>query len=241
MKEARAAGLDVELIRYPIDRTYADYYAKAADALSRVTTPFVVLADNDDLFIPDGLASAVEFLRHNPSYVACGQCAVFWVSSRRQPRRDSVYGDTIEWKCSSQMHSDVAGTASNASSISRSAPATCSTPFTVLALLGRQFATIRDFNPQDLFLMEQLVAFLGHLEMPAARPALHRAAAGRTRQQRRRARAALWRLVRPHVGADVVAGLQPLRRSVGMRPGKSRRHHRRRSAAESSSTLIRCR
>jgi glycosyltransferase domain-containing protein len=161
VKEARAAGLDVELIRYPIDRTYADYYAKAADALSRVTTPFVVLADNDDLFIPDGLASAVEFLRHNPSYVACGgQCAVFWVSSRRKPRRDSVYGDTIEWKCSSQMHSDVAGTASQRI-IDQSLGA--SDVFYAVhraESLRRHFAAIRDFNPQDLFLMEQLVAFL---------------------------------------------------------------------------------
>ena len=41
-------GLDVEYRRYPFDRTYADYFVKLADALSRVTTPFVVLADNDD-------------------------------------------------------------------------------------------------------------------------------------------------------------------------------------------------
>ena len=58
--------LDVEYVRYPFDSSYADYYAKLADALSRVTTPFVVMADNDDLFIPDGLTRAVEFLRAHP-------------------------------------------------------------------------------------------------------------------------------------------------------------------------------
>ena len=78
---ARAQGLDVEYLRYPFDATYADYYAKLADALSRVTTPFAVMADNDDMFIPEGLARAVRFLTADPAYVSCcGQFAVFWVS-----------------------------------------------------------------------------------------------------------------------------------------------------------------
>lgn len=157
-----AAGLDIELVRYPVDRTYADYYAKVAAALSRVSTPFVVLADNDDLFVRDGLTSAVQFLSEQPSYVACGgQCAVFWVASSGQaPALDRVYGDRIDWKCSSQMHSDVADTASRRI-IDQSLGA--SDVFYAVhrtALLRRQFETIRDFNPQDLFLMEQLVAVL---------------------------------------------------------------------------------
>jgi hypothetical protein len=71
-----------------------------------------------------------------------------------------VYGDTIEWKCSSQMHSDVADTASQRI-IDQSLGA--SDVFYAVhrtELLCRQFEIIRDFNPQDLFLMEQLVAFL---------------------------------------------------------------------------------
>jgi glycosyltransferase domain-containing protein len=155
-----AHGLDIEWVRYPIDCTYADYYAKVADALSRITTPLVVLADNDDLFIRDGLSRAVQFLSDNPSYVACGgQCAVFWVSGQL-PAGDTVYGDTIEWKCSSRMHSDVADTAGQRI-IDQSLQA--SDVFYAVhrtALLRRHFETIRDFNPQDLFLMEQLVAFL---------------------------------------------------------------------------------
>ena len=63
------------------------FYAKLADALSRVTTPFVVMADNDDLFIPEGLTRAVEFLSAHPDYVACGgQCAVFWIAGTRHCR-----------------------------------------------------------------------------------------------------------------------------------------------------------
>jgi glycosyltransferase domain-containing protein len=159
---ARAAGLDIELVRYPPDRTYAEYSAKIADALSRVTTPLVVLADNDDLFIPGGLARASQFLIDNPSYVACGgQTAVFWMSSTSVPATaDTVYADTVEWKCSSQMHSDVADTARQRI-IDQSLGA--SDVFYAVhrtALLRPQFEAVRDFSPHDLFLMEQLVAFL---------------------------------------------------------------------------------
>ncbi len=156
----RAGGLDVEYVRYPVDRTYADYYAKVADALSRVTTPFVVLADNDDLFVPAGLASAVQFLAGHPDYVACGgQCAVFWLSPERQARRDTVYGETVEWKCSSQMHSDVANTAGQRILDQSMGASDVFYAVHRTELLRRQFESIRDFNPHDLFLMEQLVAF----------------------------------------------------------------------------------
>ncbi len=158
----RAAGLDVERVRYPVDATYVDYYAKVADALSRVTTPFVVLADNDDLFIPNGLASAVRFLFDNPAYVACGgQCAVFWLSADAAPEDGSaVYGRAVEWKSSSQMHSDVADTASGRiidQSLGASDVwyAVHRTP-----LLRRHFEIVKAFSPHDLFFMEQLVAFL---------------------------------------------------------------------------------
>lgn len=156
----RAGGLDVEYVRYPVDHTYADYYAKVADALSRVTTPFVVLADNDDLFVPAGLASAVRFLADHPDYVACGgQCAVFWLSPGRPAPGDPVYGKTVEWKCSSQMHSDVATTAGQRILDQSMGASDVFYAVHRTELLRRQFESIRDFNPHDLFLMEQLVAF----------------------------------------------------------------------------------
>jgi len=148
--ENNSQGLDIEYLRYPFDSTYADYYAKLADALSRVKTPFVVMADNDDLFIPDGLTRAVECLLAHPEYVACGgQCAVFWMS-----------GNDIDWKCSSQYSTDVADTASErlrerclgANDVFYAVHRT--------ALLRSHFEAVRDTNPHDLFLMEQLVMFL---------------------------------------------------------------------------------
>jgi glycosyltransferase domain-containing protein len=160
--EKRSQGLDVEYLRYPFDATYADYYAKLADALSRVTTPFVVMADNDDLFLPAGLTRAVEFLEAHPEYVACGgQCAVFWLTTPGTPGPDeALYGDHVEWKCSSQFSTDVAETAS------RRLRERCLGANDVFYavhrtdLLRSHFEAVRDCNPRDLFLVEQLVMFL---------------------------------------------------------------------------------
>ena len=135
--ESKSRGLDIEYVRYPFDRTYADYYAKLADALSRVTTPFVVMADNDDLFIPDGLARAVEFLLAHPDYVACGgQCAVFWLVGPGTPAGRDLRR-RVEWKCSSQFfdrrrrHRPASACASAAS-----APTMCSMPCTAPICCG---------------------------------------------------------------------------------------------------------
>ena len=159
---SRAKGLDVHYHRYPFDRTYTDYFVKLADALARVTTPFVVLSDNDDLFIPEGLTAAVEFLSANPGYVACGgQCAVFWLAGRGAANgADATYGESIEWKCSSQFSTDVAATA--AERLRERCRGANDVFFAVhrTELLRRHFEAVRDCNPRDLFLMEQLVMFL---------------------------------------------------------------------------------
>ena len=155
-------GLDVEYVRYPYDHNYAAYYAKLADALSRVSTPFVVMADNDDFFIPQGLARAVEFLRAHDDFVACGgQCAMFWLGdgSATAPT-DAIYGDRVQWKCSSQISTDVAETARErllgrclgANDVFYAVHRT--------GLLRSHFEAVRDCNPRDLFLMEELIMFL---------------------------------------------------------------------------------
>jgi glycosyltransferase domain-containing protein len=158
--ESKAGGLDLEYVRYPFDAAYQDFYAKLADALSRVTTPFVVLADNDDLFVPEGLKSAVQYLLAHPEYVACGgQCAVFWLGGPNGGN-DALYGDAIDFKCSSQFSTDRADTARQrlrerclgANDVFYAVHRT--------ALLRSHFEAVRDCNPRDLFLMEQLVMFL---------------------------------------------------------------------------------
>ena len=156
----KSQGLRVEYVRYPFDSSYARFYTKLADALARVTTPFVVMADNDDFFIPQALTRAVEFLLAHPDHVACGgQCAVFWIAGV-PTGADTTYGSAVEWKVSSQFSTDVADTAEQrlrerclgANDVFYAVHRT--------ALLRRHFAALRDCNPRDLFLMEQLVMFL---------------------------------------------------------------------------------
>src|SRR5687768_612859 len=153
--------VDVEYVRYPFDASYADYYTKLADALSRVTTPFVVMADNDDFFIREGLTRALEFLMAHPDHVACGgQCALFWVADPAAPSADTTYGNSVVWKCSSQLSSDVADTAQ------RRLRERCQRANDVFyavhrtSLLQSHFEAVRRCCPSDLFLMEELVTFL---------------------------------------------------------------------------------
>jgi glycosyltransferase domain-containing protein len=159
---SRSRGLDVEYVRYPYDRSYADYYAKLADAVSRVTTPLVVMADNDDLLLADGLARAIDFLSTHPDYVACGgQCAVFWLlNGDGSSRSDGLFGDRVDWKCSSMFSTDTAETA--AARLRERCLGANDVFYAVhrTELLRRHFAAVRDCNPRDLFLVEQLVMFL---------------------------------------------------------------------------------
>jgi glycosyltransferase domain-containing protein len=159
--EHRARGLNLEYIRYPFDTTYSHFFSKLADAMSRVTTPFVVMADNDDLFVPEGLAKAVDYLAANPGYVACGgQCAVFWVDGADASGVDRTYGRTVQYKCSSQFSTDVADTA--AQRLRERCLGANDVFYAVhrTGLMRGYFEALRDCDPHDLFLMEQLVMFL---------------------------------------------------------------------------------
>lgn len=69
--QANFPNVDYEYIRYPYDETLAHYHAKIVDALKHVQTPFVVLADNDDFFLVDGLLRSVDFLKKHPDFSSC--------------------------------------------------------------------------------------------------------------------------------------------------------------------------
>jgi glycosyltransferase domain-containing protein len=78
--------LNVEYIRYPTDMDLTHFYAKMADVLQRVRTPYVKLADNDDFLAPAGLEYCMNFLDSHDDYVCCsGGIAGFSV---RVPLRD---------------------------------------------------------------------------------------------------------------------------------------------------------
>lgn len=64
--------LDIEYVRYPDDTSFSRYFAKMHDAVRRVRTSYVMLADNDDFLAPAGIERAIEFLESHADYVCCG-------------------------------------------------------------------------------------------------------------------------------------------------------------------------
>jgi glycosyltransferase domain-containing protein len=230
--EKESQGLDLEYLRYPYDSTYADYYAKIADALSRVKTPFVVMADNDDFFVPGGLTRALEFLSTHPDHVACGgQSALFWVAGAGAPARaDTRYGDAVAWKCSSQLSSDVAETAE------RRLRERCLGANDVFYavhrtdLLRSHFEAVRDCCPHDLFLMEEVIMFLTAIAVRRASSIRSTSPASRTRREQR-PRTGASATVRSYAGADLVRRFHPFRGlRVGSAVARRRNLYRRRTA-----------
>jgi glycosyltransferase domain-containing protein len=74
---ANFPALDVEYIRYPDDTSLSRYFAKMADMLRRVRTPYAMLLDNDDFAGLDAVQWAVDFLDWHPDYV----CARGWMTA----------------------------------------------------------------------------------------------------------------------------------------------------------------
>jgi glycosyltransferase domain-containing protein len=71
-------ALDIEYIRYPDDVDLSRFFAKMADAVGRVRTPYAMLADNDDFLGCPGIERSLDFLEAHPDYVAgAGRIAGF--------------------------------------------------------------------------------------------------------------------------------------------------------------------
>ncbi len=74
--------LDIEYVRYPDDADFSRFFAKMADALARVRTPYAMLADNDDFLGLAGIERSLDFLETHRDYVAsAGRIAGFAVYS----------------------------------------------------------------------------------------------------------------------------------------------------------------
>lgn len=160
-------NVDYEYVRYPPDRTYyGDYWAKLADALSRIDTPFVALADNDDLFVVNGVKEAVRFLADHPDYAACGgQCAVFWVLHPVDGDEGPCYGERVQWKYSRDTRSqddDTARARIRHLSLRATYPAYYHVRRT--EQLRAHVAAVRQAGLRDVFLIERLLFFLTAVE-----------------------------------------------------------------------------
>jgi glycosyltransferase domain-containing protein len=85
--------LNIEYVRYPDDVSYSRFFAKMSDAMSRVRTPYTMLADNDDFLGIDGIEQALDFLEAHRDYVCgCGRAAVFAVYSKLGNSDAAVHG-----------------------------------------------------------------------------------------------------------------------------------------------------
>jgi glycosyltransferase domain-containing protein len=65
-------NLNIEYLQYPDDVSFSRFFAKMHDAINRVRTPYVMLADNDDFLAPAGIERSMDFLDNAPDYVCCG-------------------------------------------------------------------------------------------------------------------------------------------------------------------------
>jgi len=160
---AKFPNVNYEYVRYPPDRSYPDYYSKIADALGRVRTPYVAMADNDDFFFADALGEAARFLSAHPDYATCGgQGAVFWVlPSPSSGDKGLLYGNNIEWKCTRETKSIDGDSARER--IRAQAVSTADTFFYDVKRTGearKHYQIVRDLGPKDLFIFEQVVCFL---------------------------------------------------------------------------------
>tara|TARA_S200000501_G_C20750876_1_gene711605 strand:- start:154 stop:1185 length:1032 start_codon:yes stop_codon:yes gene_type:complete len=54
------------------DVTYQNYFEKIYSALSKVSSKYSVLADDDDFFLETGLTKSIEFLNNSEDYSSCG-------------------------------------------------------------------------------------------------------------------------------------------------------------------------
>lgn len=66
-------NLEIAYHRYD-DRTFYDFYQKLDDALSKITTPYVMMVDNDDFLFPSGVTKSLQYLERSIDYVCAGGC-----------------------------------------------------------------------------------------------------------------------------------------------------------------------
>lgn len=84
-------------IRYPYDATVDDFYKKFEDVISRVSTEYILLADNDDFYLLDRIPEHIEFLNTHPDYIgARGQLINFSIFDSNYIEKNAVAGEQYE-------------------------------------------------------------------------------------------------------------------------------------------------
>jgi len=84
--------LNIRYVKFGEDLDFETYYNKVRKSLELIDTPYYIIADNDDLYSPDSLIEAVNFLEDNEDYVACGGKLVSFSINN-----GNIYGDRIKF------------------------------------------------------------------------------------------------------------------------------------------------
>jgi len=86
--------LDITYVRTEYDNTVKIYNRKISNALKLVTTPYVILADNDDFYSIEGLTLLVSYLdKRKDEYSSCGGTTVHF-----SIKDGDVYGKKVEYQ-----------------------------------------------------------------------------------------------------------------------------------------------
>ncbi len=64
-------NLEYKYIRYSYDKDFPTFYNKFDDVVRMVTTPYMMLCDNDDFIILDNISKKISFLENNQDYSCC--------------------------------------------------------------------------------------------------------------------------------------------------------------------------
>ena len=85
--------------KYPYDKTFSEFYSKVVNALNEINTSFTVWADDDDLYMINGLRNSLNFLSINPTYNACRGILGFFniISSNNKDLLSDVYGNSVKY------------------------------------------------------------------------------------------------------------------------------------------------
>ncbi|MFA5779089.1 MAG: TIGR00180 family glycosyltransferase [Elusimicrobiota bacterium] len=156
-------NVDYEYVRYPYDQTYFEYYTKLTNALSRIETPFVAMADNDDFYIVEGLRRSVDFLHAHPDYSSCrGEMGgLFLKRSQKYGNLSEVYGDDFEFGLSSSLPNNLEEETANRRiqcHLLNYVPTFYAVHRT--EQLRKCFQTLTEINPSDIFINELITSCL---------------------------------------------------------------------------------
>lgn len=86
-----------EYIRYPFDETTSLFFKKLESLISKVTTEYILQADNDDFFLLDRIPELIDFLENNHDYISArGQLVNFEVFNKEGISKAQVHGSRYE-------------------------------------------------------------------------------------------------------------------------------------------------